>query len=281
MKIDTLTIVGVGLIGGSIGLAAKKRGVARRVLGVGRHAASLERARQLGAIDEPFMDVQAADLIVLCTPVDTIFDHALAADIASKPGTLLTDVGSTKGMVHDLELVLRRARYVGSHPLAGSEKSGVEFADANLFQDRLTVVTQTPATNVDAVEQVCAFWRALGSRVRIMGPVEHDAALAFTSHLPHVVAAALAATLWAEDRELAATGFRDTTRVASGDPSIWKGILLQNRAAILTALDQFSDRLAEFRKAIEASDASAIDELLTKAKKVRDALGASASPRRD
>jgi cyclohexadieny/prephenate dehydrogenase len=286
MKIHTLTIVGVGLIGGSVGLAAKRRGVAQRVLGVGRQRASLERARQLGAIDEGLVDLQSAaaraQLIVLCTPVDGIVEHALAAASYCSPGTLLTDAGSTKvEIVRRLEQSLPDGiAYVGSHPLAGSEKRGAEFADAELFQDRLTVVTQTPATDADALNKVCDFWKALGSRVRVMSPEDHDQAVAYTSHLPHVLAAALVETLPTEHHELTATGFRDTTRVAAGDPAIWKGILLQNRSALLGALELFTQRLRDFRTAIAANDVEAIDTLLTHAKKVRDALGTGTPPDR-
>jgi prephenate dehydrogenase len=279
MTINTLTIVGVGLIGGSIGLAAKRRGVVRRVLGVGRQHGSLERAALLGAIDEAFLDlgsgVRQADLVVFCTPVDGIAGQALTAAGQCPAGAVLTDAGSTKAaIVQALDGRLpSEVAFVGSHPLAGSEKRGPEHADANLFVGRLTVVTPTPATNRAALDRVVQFWQGLGSRVRLMDPELHDQALALTSHLPHLVAAVLAGILPPELRDLTATGFRDTTRVAGGDPSIWTGIFAQNRSAVLNALQQFSVRLAEFEQALQSGDCAALDRLLAQAKKVRDALG--------
>ena len=270
MRIHTLTIVGVGLIGGSIGLAAKQRGLAARVLGTGRRRASLDSALALGAIDEGFLEpasaIAQAEVVVFCTPVERIAEQVLANAPGCAPGTLLTDAGSTKAaIVRGVEGHLPAGvSFVGSHPLAGSEKRGPEHADANLFQGRLTVVTQTPATDSAALERTATFWRALGSRVRIMPPEDHDRALAMTSHLPHLLAAALAGILPPELYELTATGFRDTTRVAAGDPSIWTGIFTQNRLAVLDALKPLIERLTRFRQALEAADAETL---------VRDALG--------
>lgn len=279
MKLQTLTIVGVGLIGGSIGLAARRRGLAERILGAGWRQATLDRARELGAIDEGSLDVpaavSAAQLAVFCTPVDKIASQVLEAAPRCAPGTLLTDAGSTKGeIVRELDGKLPAGvAFVGSHPLAGSEKRGPEHADADLFQGRLTVVTRTPQTDPEALEKTAAFWRALGCRVRIMDPVEHDRALALTSHLPHLLASALAGLLPGELNELTATGFRDTTRIAAGDPAIWNGIFLQNRTALLEAVTALQGRLAEFAQALSRHDLAAIDALLAHAKKVRDALG--------
>jgi prephenate dehydrogenase len=275
----TLTIVGVGLIGGSVGLAVRRRGLAQRIVGVGRQRASLDEARALGAIDEGSLDLRAAvkgaQLAVFCTPVDHIAEQVLAAAPACAPGTLLTDAGSTKADI--IQRIDGRlppgVHFVGSHPLAGSEKRGAEHADADLFQDRLTVVTPAADTDSAAVERVAAFWRALGARVRLMAPDEHDRALAVTSHLPHLVAAALCGILPPELWDLTATGFRDTTRVAAGDPSLWTGIFAQNRPAVLAALKQLSGRLAEYRAVLEAGHVPALDDLLTQAKQVRDALG--------
>jgi len=279
MKIGTLTIVGVGLIGGSIGLAAKRRGLAGCVRGVGWRQQTLDHALAGRAIDEGCLDLTSAaagsDLIVFCTPVDGIVGQVLASAPFCAPDTLLTDAGSTKAaIVRGLEGRLPDdVVFVGSHPLAGSEKRGPQHADADLFQGRLTVVTPTASTRPHAVERASAFWQALGSQVRVMEPEEHDQALAVTSHLPHLVAAALAHVLPPELYELTATGFRDTTRVAAGDPSLWTGIFRQNGPAVLDALDRFSGRLDRFRRALEANDAAALDALLDQAKNVRDALG--------
>jgi prephenate dehydrogenase len=279
MQIPTLAVVGVGLIGGSIGLAAKRRRLAGRVLGVGRHPDSLQRARHLGAIDEGLLDLGAAaaraDVVVFCTPVDRIAEQALAVAPRCRPGTLLTDAGSTKAaIVGALDGRLPEpVQFVGSHPLAGSEKRGPEHARADLFEGRLAVVTPTERTPPAALERTLRLWRGLGARVRVMAPEEHDQALAVTSHLPHLVAAALAGVLPDELRELTATGFRDTTRVAAGDPALWTGIFEQNREAVLAALRRLQARLEGFRAALQAGDRRALADLLTEAKGVRDALG--------
>lgn len=279
MKIDTLTIVGVGLIGGSIGLAAARRRLARRIIGVGRQMASLELAIDLGAIDEAVLILDEAvpqtDIAVFCTPVDRIAEQVLQAAPRCKPGTLLTDAGSAKSaIVRAIDGRLPPGiAFVGSHPLAGSEKRGPQHADANLFQDRVTVVTPSPHTDSAALERTAAFWQALGSRVRFMNPEEHDQALALTSHLPHLVASTLAGIMPRHLFDLTATGFRDTTRIAAGDPELWRAIFLQNRGALLEMMQLLNGRLAEFRAALEKGDATTLHELLTQAKEVRDALG--------
>lgn len=278
-RYNVLTIVGVGLIGGSIGLAAKQRGIARIVRGLGRRQASLDRAVMSGAIDEAHLDPQTAvrdaDLIVYCTPVDQIAQQALRYAAWCKPNTLVTDAGSTKGtIVAAVETAAPpNIAFVGSHPLAGSEKRGPDHADAELFQGRWTVVTPTPRTNPDALAKVKDFWTALGSRVKEMTPGDHDRALAMTSHVPHLVAAALAGSLPGDVHDLAATGFRDTTRIAAGDPALWTAIFEHNRDAVLSALAAVQNNLDAFRKALTERDWQTLDRLLAQAKKVRDALG--------
>lgn len=279
MQIQTLTIVGVGLIGGSIGLAAKRRGIAQRVLGAGRQQASLDRALAVGAIDEAFLDLAAAvhqaDFVVFCTPVDRIVEQVAVLAPGCSAGTILTDAGSTKAaIVAGMEGRLPKGIFfVGSHPIAGSEKRGPDHANADLFYGRLTVVTPTPRTDPHAVERVTAFWKALGSQVRQMGPEEHDRALALTSHLPHLVASALASVLPAELSPLAGTGFRDTTRVAAGDPELWTGIFLQNHKMMIEGIGEVQERLTEFKQALLAADRDKLDALLAQAKRIRDALG--------
>jgi prephenate dehydrogenase len=280
MQFQLLTIVGVGLIGGSIGLAAKQRGVARRVRGLGRQRSSLDRALSVGAIDEAHLDPQAAitgaDLVVFCTPVDQIVEQVLNFAKHCEPTTLLTDAGSTKAaIVEAVESTLpaNGPQFVGSHPLAGSEKRGPEFADARLFEQRWTVVTSTPRTSAAALDRVAGFWSALGSKVKTMSPADHDRALALTSHLPHLLAAALAGALPPDLHELTATGFRDTTRIAAGDPRLWTAIFAQNRTPVLEALGRLEGRLHEFRQALESGNNAAVDQFLAQAKEVRDALG--------
>jgi prephenate dehydrogenase len=278
MQIKTLTIVGVGLIGGSIGLAARQRGLAERIVGVGRQRNSLDRALAVGAIDEGCLDlrqgVQRAEVAVFCTPVDRIVEQVLTAAPGCTPGTLLTDAGSTKAVI--VEALDGRLppgiAYVGSHPLAGSEKQGPEHADPRLFQERLTVVTPTNKTDPEALARTEAFWQALGARVRVMTPHEHDRALALTSHLPHLLASALAGILPPAYHDLTASGFRDTTRVAAGDPGLWSAIFAQNREALLQTLAQLRGRLDEFQKALDPQDQHTLNTLLSQAKRTRDAL---------
>ncbi len=279
MSSRIVTIVGVGLIGGSIGLALKKRGLAREVRGLGRRRESLDEAKALGAIDAGYVDpapaLANADLVVLCTPVDQIAEQAIAYARLCKPGVLLTDAGSTKyQIVTQIEGRLPSGvAFVGSHPLAGSERKGPAFADAELFQDRWTVVTPTTLTDATALAEVVALWTSLGSRVKRMSPAEHDQALALTSHLPHLIASALAGLLPADLVELAASGFRDTTRIAAGDSALWLAIFEHNRSALLTRLADFESRIAEYRRALEQRDPARLRTLWEQGKDVRDGLG--------
>lgn len=278
MHIDTLAIVGVGLIGGSVGLAARRRGAAGRVLGVDGRPEALRQALERGAVDEARPDLRSAaleaDVMLFCTPVDLIAGQVLAASAACRPGTLLTDAGSTKAaVVRAVEGGLPAGvDFVGGHPLAGSEKQGPEHASATLFEGRLVLLTRTPRTDDNALSRTAGFWEALGARVRVMDPDEHDRALAVTSHLPHLTASALAGTTPPEWLGLTAGGFRDATRVAAGGPELWAGIFLSNTGAALAALDGLEGRLAEFRRALEEGDREALTALLREGKKVRDGL---------
>ncbi len=252
--------------------------MAERLVGVDRSEALLQRLRQKGVVDEVSDDLAAgvrdADMVVFCTPVDCIADQVLAAAEVCRPGTLLTDVGSTKGaIVRQLaERLPPHVAFVGSHPLAGSEKSGHEHARAELFKDRVVVVTPTERTAPEAVLRITAFWESLGARVRRLGPEEHDRAMALTSHLPHLLAAALAGILPPALVELTATGFRDTTRLAGGDPQLWQAIFLANREPLLAALDRLGGQLEAFRAALLQGDGPAIQRLLEEGKATRERL---------
>jgi cyclohexadieny/prephenate dehydrogenase len=279
MLFDSLAVVGVGLIGGSVGLAAKARAATRRVVGIGRNPDALARAQELGAIDEFTTDlavgVRSADVVVFCSPVDLIARQARQAAQYAMPGSLFTDAGSTKGtIVRDLDGKLPdHVRFVGAHPLAGSEKQGVEHATADLFAGRVCVLTPTANSDPRAVERARLFWQALGCEVKTLTPEEHDLALATTSHLPHLVASMLAAQLPNKWRPFAATGFRDTTRVAAGDPALWTAIARENALALSHALEQFDEGLQQLRRAVLNRDEDALTDILAAGKKVRDALG--------
>jgi prephenate dehydrogenase len=279
MKIRTLAIVGVGLIGGSIALAARARRVAERIVGVEFDPDTRDFVRDRCLLDDCFQDVQGvgedADAIVVCTPVDRIADQLDRAAAVCSSDAFLTDVGSAKGqIVRDLAKRLpKERRYVGSHPLAGSEKQGAGFAHGELLRDKVVVVTPTDATSPTCLEKAREFWQAIGARVVEMSPAAHDQALALTSHLPHLVAAALAGLLPPELHGLTAGGFRDTTRVAAGEPELWTGIFLQNRDAILKTVASLEMTIGQFRTALEAGDRAALDALLTQGKRNRDALG--------
>jgi cyclohexadieny/prephenate dehydrogenase len=278
MRISTLAIVGVGLIGGSIALAARRRGVAERIVGSDRQAEALAQALRDGAIEEGHSDlaraVAGADFVVFCTPVDCIADQVIEAAANCRPGTLLTDAGSTKAAI--LRAVHGRlpagVEFVGSHPLAGSEKHGPAHARAHLLEGRLAIITPDVDTSDNALARISSFWTALGARVRVMDADAHDRALALTSHLPHLLSSALAGSLPPELYDLTATGFRDATRLASGLPALWSAIFRANQAHVLAALDQLEVQLRHFREALQQGDRSTLEALLQKGKKIRDDL---------
>jgi prephenate dehydrogenase len=278
---NKVAIVGVGLIGGSIGLALRKRKLAGTVIGIGRpqSQSSLKEAFDLGAIDSATTNlddgVAEADFIVICTPINEILTHLLQAAKAAPNHAILTDAGSTKAsVVANVEAAIPAGKhFVGSHPLAGSEKKGVRFARAELFESRVTIVTPSDRTSKNDIQAVSNFWSSLGSNVVAMSPATHDRVLAGTSHLPHLVAAALAGVTPTSDLPLTAGGWRDVTRIAAGDPDLWTQILLENHANVLKSLAGFEKTVAEFRSAIERGDSAQLRALLTEGKKVRDALG--------
>lgn len=260
-RLGTVAIVGVGLIGGSIGMALRSRGVASRVLGLGRDPRRLGRACELGAIDEFSVDRPAAlaraDVVVVCTPVGRLADDLLDVAGLAPHCQLITDAGSTKrAIIEDLE---RRAPgslpFVGAHPIAGSEQSGVEYARPDLFHDRTCVLTPTDRTPPPALALARRFWQGTGARVVEMSPAEHDRALARTSHLPHVLASALAAEVPPTWLPLAAGAFRDGTRVAAADAALWVDILLQNRDELASAVGDLMGSLSDFLERLRQADA--------------------------
>ena len=276
----TVAIVGVGLIGGSVGLALSSRRLAKRIIGVGRSAASLAEAKRCGAVTETTTTlaegVAAADLVVVAATVGTIGPLLEAVDLAVRPGTLITDAGSTKGSIvaaWEKRRRWRRGRFVGAHPIAGSHKRGPSAADAALFGNRITVVTPVAATPAKDVQEVGDFWKALGSTVVVMPPREHDRILAATSHAPHLLAAAIAAATPEDARAVTAGGWRDTTRIAAGDPDLWADILLDNAPRIARALGRIASTTEKMLHALETNDRRTLVALLKRAKEHRDAVG--------
>jgi len=275
-----VAIVGVGMIGGSLGKAVLQRRLADRVIGVGRSPASLAEALHAAAASETSLDlpaaVAAADLVVVATGVAAIPALLDAIDAAVRPGTPITDAGSTKGSIvaaWERSRGTRRGRFVAAHPIAGSHRRGPAAADADLFVGRVTVITPAPHTPPADVEMIGRFWTAVGSTVVTRSPAEHDAILARTSHAPHVVAAAIAAATPAADRLFTAGGWRDTTRIAAGDPDLWADILIDNGPAVAGALESIHAASADMLAAITARDRRRLVSLLARAKEERDALG--------
>jgi len=275
----SVAIVGVGMIGGSIGKALRGRHLATRVIGIGRSQAGLDAARRAAAVTDTSTDIAAAadaDLVVVAAGVAAIPALLDTIDAVVKPGTLITDAGSTKGSIvaaWERRRASRRGRFVGAHPLAGSHRRGAAAAAADLFAGRVTVVTPAPKTPPADAEEAGGFWAALGSTVFMMPPREHDKLLAATSHAPHVVAAAIAAATPVVARQFTAGGWRDTTRIAAGDPELWADILLDNAAQVAPALRRIAATQEKLLAAIEAGDRRRLVTLLTKAKEDRDAVG--------
>ncbi len=285
---SNVAIVGVGLIGGSIGMAIRSRGLADRVIGIGRRQETLRTARRVGAVDNTTVEmakgVAEAELIVVCTPVGRVVEDIRQAAKHCPRGTLITDAGSTKASIvaafcaddddaKPVDKLPRGCRYLGSHPLAGGEQTGPAHASADLFEGRVTVVTPDRSTLAEDFDLLESFWTALGSMVIKMPAAEHDRALAITSHMPHAVAAALAASVSEELFRLVGAGFLDTTRIAAGGADIWKQIFMLNRDNVLEALSRFKGNLAALETAIRDGDEAVMERILTLAKNNRDALG--------
>ena len=288
-----ITIIGVGLLGGSIGLAVKRRKLARQTAGFVRRTASLKDCEKAGAVDFVTTDLLAAvwdaDLVILCTPLAQMRSRVREMLPALKRGAIVTDVGSVKAsVVRELESLIQisGAHFVGSHPMAGAEKTGVSAARVDLFENTVCVVTPTKKTNRPALKQVEQFWKALGSGVLELTPETHDALVSRSSHLPHVAAATLANLILNPAQPklqaaLCANGFRDTTRIASGSPEMWRDIALANRQNLAKALNLFVADLQKFQRMVKKGDAKAIATFFETAKQRRDdwcACCASPSP---
>ena len=273
-----LAILGPGLLGGSIALAARARG-GFRVAMWARRAEAVAEVEALGVADRVSTDLQSivadAALVVLCMPVGVMPDVAQQIVAAIPASAIVTDVGSVKTSVcAELGAIFReRGRFVGSHPMAGSEQTGIGAARADLFAGAVAIVTPEAASDPEAVASVVEFWTALGSRVRQVAPAEHDRIVALVSHLPHLLAAALVNTVAAEDPaafDFCGPGFRDTSRVAGGPPAMWAEILGTNQAAVREATEALIEKLREIATLLDRD--RPMTEFLTQAKAQRDRL---------
>ncbi|MFA5084832.1 MAG: prephenate dehydrogenase [Candidatus Omnitrophota bacterium] len=277
-RFNKITIIGVGLIGGSIGLAIRKRKLAREVVGVFRRESTLKRALRCKAVDRAAISigsgVKGADIIIVASPVHSIPKIVKMAAECAKEGAIITDAGSTKSwIVNSVEKSLAKFRkiyFVGSHPMAGSEKTGVEAARSDLLNGAPCIVTKTRNTDKKALEKIKNFWSALGSKVSVMTPEEHDKSVSFVSHLPHLVAFSIAGTVPDKYIKYAAEGFGDTTRVASSDPHLWADILLTNKEEVLASAIAFDKTNKKLIRILKEKDAPSLVKLLSKAKAKRD-----------
>jgi len=281
--IERLAIVGVGLLGGSVAKAVRAQALAREIVGVGRDLARLGPALRDGALDRVTTDlaegVAGADRILLAAPV--LANETLLPRVwrAASPGAVLTDVGSTKRGIAAAADRLAAGRpeihFVGSHPMAGSEKSGYAVARVDLFQGATVVVTPTESSAAVAAKGVGEFWAALGARVVVLEPAAHDRAVAAISHLPHVAAWALVdavARFEPDALSIAARGFKDTTRIAASDPEVWREILLDNREAVRGSLAAFRGALDDLEALIASGDGPALTAFLARMKTARERL---------
>lgn len=280
---DTVALIGIGLIGSSISHAIRRRGLARRIVGYAKSQTTRDTAMRLKLIDEAMAtagDAAAtADLVILCVPVGAC--GAVAAEIASrlKPGATLTDVGSVKGaIVRDVgPYVPAGVHFVPGHPIAGTEHSGPESGFAELFDGRWCILTPLPGTEDDApVQRLKTFWEALGSNVDLMDPEHHDLVLGITSHVPHLIAynivntaAHLERVTESEVIKFSAGGFRDFTRIAASDPTMWRDVFLNNRGAVIEMLGRFTEDLIALQRAIRYGDGDMLFKLFSDARAVR------------
>lgn len=271
---ERLAILGVGLLGGSVALAAKKHGLAKTVIGAGRRRAPLEAALARGVLDEVVDVAEAtrdADLVILATPVATMATVLAAGAEKLRPGAIVTDVGSVKSPIAGSlpGLLPPGVAFIGSHPMAGSHLTGVEHAEADLFEGACCVITPAPDSPKAAVARLRGFWEGMGATVLERTPDLHDLHAAWISHIPHAIAFAFAKTLRAAPEDAGAligTGFRDFTRIARSDAALWGDILSANRKSLAAPLKEFGQSLSELARAIEEGDAEKVEQFLASAR---------------
>ena len=282
--INRLAIIGVGLIGGSLARVLREKGEVGEIVGIGRGAANLQRAVELGVIDRYDHDlatgVAGADLVFIATPVCTIASITEAIAPFLVPGAIVTDGGSVKEeIVAACEPHMPAGRhFVGGHPIAGTEKSGVDASFSTLYKGKRCILTPTPATDARALEKVSAMWQLAGSEVVLMDPVKHDKVVAAISHLPHMVAYSLVNSVGDYEGcdenilKYSAGGFRDFTRIASSDPVMWRDIALQNRSAVLEMMDFFAAHYGELRRLVAAADGPGLENFFDRSRQHRESI---------
>lgn len=279
---EHLALIGFGLIGSSIARAARQLNLSRGITGIDRDPAALERVRVLGLADHVTTDVaegvRGADLVILCVPVGAYGEVAAAMRDALEPGAIVSDVGSVKSAVlGQVEPQLPAGvHFVPAHPVAGTEHSGPDAGFATLFHNRWCILTPGADADAAAVEKVRAFWGAMGANVELMSAQHHDLVLAITSHVPHLIAynivgtaADLEAVTQSEVIKFSAGGFRDFTRIAASDPTMWRDVFLHNKDAVLEMLGRFNEDLAALARAIRWSDGDALFDLFTRTRAIR------------
>jgi len=280
MSFEKIAIVGLGLIGGSLAWALKESGEVRRVIGVDSDAEVLGYAEKNGIIDAGTLDLNdglcEANIVVIATHVSKITPLAKAISLVARVGTVITDVGSVKSkIVYDVQSVTPPGvLFIGGHPIAGTERSGVRNSDKGLFQNRHTILTPTKKTHPQAVEKIRSMWELVGAEVLEMSPDEHDRVFGLVSHLPHVVAYALVNTVSAADRDgsilkMAGGGLSDFTRVAESSPEMWTDILLMNRDKVLESLTDFKTVISNIEKMIGEGDAEGLAEEFAKSREAK------------
>ncbi|NBR04895.1 MAG: prephenate dehydrogenase/arogenate dehydrogenase family protein [Planctomycetes bacterium] len=274
--VETLGLIGTGMIGGSIGLACKKAGHVKRIIGYDTNPESLEASKALGicdSIEYTLEDaVKHADLVIFSMPVHSIAEEILQAAKYAREGVVFTDTGSTKAEICSLvkeKIKGLKPVFVPAHPIAGSEKNGPTAAHAELFKGKLTILCPLENTPAWALDKVATFWQGMGARIEKLSPEEHDKIFAFTSHLPHLIAYALAGLLEPKHVQFTAGGFRDTTRVAGSDPALWAEIFKANKGPLLEALKGFQEGLHKIESCLKSNDFDALKNILTKAQQFR------------
>lgn len=282
MMFEKIALIGIGLIGSSISLACRRAGIAKSIVGSARTEQTLNTALKLNLIDQGYptarQAVEGADLVILCVPVGLC--GPLSQEISSflMRGAILTDVGSVKGTVvkEITPFVPQGVHFIGGHPIAGTEQSGPEAGFAELFDGRWCILTPEKGTNSDALEKLKSFWQLLGSHVEIMSPAHHDLVLAITSHLPHLIAFNIVNTAAHLERvtnteviKFSAGGFRDFTRIASSDPTMWRDVFLNNKDSVLEMLGRFTEDLSILQRAIRFSDGETLYKMFSEARAVR------------